>query len=207
MHAAPAYSAPHMLTVNVWPADAVTPHIASLVTSLLVLQVRNGPHRPADVGASVGSADGAAVGAVGATVGCADGKPGPVVGPAEGRSEGAGEGSAVVGRSVGMLVGMTVGKGWVGRADGVAVGAALGAVGVAVGAYVTSCTPAPDTTAVPEHDVLPWQPSWIRYVCVAVPAGTVYCTCAHELPLSLHAAGGWLPEPVSSYATSVPDAL
>jgi hypothetical protein len=190
-----------MLTVNVWPADAVTPHIASLVTSLLVLQVRNGPHRPADVGASVGSADGAAVGAVGATVGCADGKPGPVVGPAEGRSEGAGEGSAVVGRSVGMLVGIRVGV-----AEG-AEGAALGAVGVAVGAYVTRCTPAPDTTAVPEHDVLPWQPSWIRYVCVAVPAGTVYCTCAHTLPLSLHAAGGWLPEPVSSYATSVPDAL
>ena len=82
------------------------------------------------------------------------------------------------------------------------------AVGISVGVKVTSCTPAPATTAVPEQVVAPRQPSWIRYVCDAAPAGTVYCTCAHTLPPSMHCAGGFpLPVPVSSYATSTPAAV
>ena len=36
VHEAPAYSAPHMLTVKVWPALAVTPHTGSLLVSVLV---------------------------------------------------------------------------------------------------------------------------------------------------------------------------
>ena len=48
------------------------------------------------------------------------------------------------------------------------------------------------------------QPSWIRYVCVAMPTGTVYRTCAHTLPPLIHTAGGRLPVPVSSYTTSTP---
>jgi hypothetical protein len=42
------------------------------------------------------------------------------------------------------------------------------------------------------------------YVCVVVPAGTVYCTCAH-VP---HEAGAKTPpEPVLPYTTSAPTAL
>jgi hypothetical protein len=55
----------------------------------------------------------------------------------------------------------------VGKDDGAGEGGTVGTdegrgVGAAVGAYVTSCTPAPDTTADPVHVVLPTQPSWIR---------------------------------------------
>jgi hypothetical protein len=39
-HEAAGNSAPHKLTVNVWPADAVTPHSASLVMSLLEFDAR-----------------------------------------------------------------------------------------------------------------------------------------------------------------------
>jgi hypothetical protein len=80
-------------------------------------------------------------------------------------------------------------------------------VGAAVGVYVTSCTPNPAMMAVPEHVVAPVQPSRIMYVCHKVPAGTVYCTCAHVLPPPMQAAGGRLPVPVSSYTTSTPAAL
>ena len=62
-----------------------------------------------------------------------------------------------------------------------------GNVGAAVGVYVTSFTPAgPAMTAVPEQIVAPMQPSRMMYVCSGVPAGTVYCTCAHTLPLDMH---------------------
>ena len=40
VHVAPEYNALHMLTVNVCPALAVTPHIACLVTSLFVFESR-----------------------------------------------------------------------------------------------------------------------------------------------------------------------
>ena len=77
-----------------------------------------------------------------------------------------------------------------------------------MGEKVTRCTPKPATTAMPEQVVAPRQPSWIRYVCDAALAGTVYCTCAHTLPPSMHCAGGFpLPVPVSSYATSTPAAV
>ena len=104
-----------------------------------------------------------------------------------------------MGSDVGTCVGALLGDG-VGRAE---VGTA---VGDGVGAYVTSCTPAPATTAIPEHVNDPVQPSWIKYVCVAVPAGTVYCTCAHAVVPSpeTHAVGAPAPLPVSSYTTSTP---
>ena len=112
------------------------------------------------------------------------------MGPADGSADGKAEGRAVVGRSVGTLLGRRVDGdpvfadvgGTVGNADGRAVvgegvepamGMAVAVVGAAVGAYVTSCTPAPATTAVPVQAVAPVQPSWIRYVCAGVPAGTV----------------------------------
>ena len=143
------------------------------------------------------------------------------MGPADGSADGKAEGRAVVGRSVGTLLGRRVDGapvladvgGTVGNADGRAVvgegvepamGMAVAVVGAAVGAYVTSCTPAPATTAVPVQAVAPVQPSSIRYVCAGVPAGTVYCTCAHTLPPVMHCAGGRLPVPVSSYTTSTP---
>ena len=71
VHEAPAYSALHMLTVNVWPGLAVTPHKANMVTSLFVFPSRKGPHTLVDVGARVGGAEGAADGAVGCAVGFA----------------------------------------------------------------------------------------------------------------------------------------
>jgi hypothetical protein len=114
--------------------------------------------------------------------------------------------TATVGSAVGLRLGGVVGgiDGSPGPVVGITVGSADGADGTGVGAYVTSCTPAPDTTVVPEHNVMPSQPSWIRYVSVAVLAGTVYCTCAHTLPPDVHAAGGRPPVPVSSYTTSTP---
>ena len=232
---APAYSAPHMLTVNVWPAAADTPHMASRVVSLFVFHARNGPQNPADVGASVGSAEGAGVGAVGCAVGGGVLSPAAIVGLAVGSADGMAEGTAVVGRSVGTPLGLSVVESGVGAAEGAgdepgvgmadglqlggavggiegcpgpvvgtAVGAADGAEGAGVGVYVTSCTPAPATTAVPVQPLIWTQPSSIRYVCVGVPAGTVYCTCAHELAPEMHCAGGRAPVPVSSYTTSTP---
>ena len=78
-----------------------------------------------------------------------------------GLMEGTGLGSRV-GSAVGATVGNAVGVGEGGEVR-VVVGMDEGdGVGAAVGAYVTSCTPAPDTTADPVHVVLPTQPSWIR---------------------------------------------
>ena len=54
VHFAPAYSALHMLTVNLWPPAAVTPHMASRTVSAFELRSLKGPHRLADVGCSVG---------------------------------------------------------------------------------------------------------------------------------------------------------
>ena len=66
VHLAPAYSALHRLTVNVWPALAVTPQVASYRVSVFVLrESTNMPHRPIEVGANVGVAVGVADGAVG----------------------------------------------------------------------------------------------------------------------------------------------
>jgi len=90
-----------------------------------------------------------------------------------------------------------------GGIDGILVGRVEGA---GVGVYVTSCTPAPATAAVPVQEELLVQPSRIMNVCNGVFAGTVYCTCAHTLPPDMHAAGGRLPVPVSSYTTSTPAA-
>ena len=79
------------------------------------------------------------------------------------------------------------------------VGADVGIVdGVMVGLNVTRLTPAPVMTAFPEQSVRPVQPSRMTYVWVAVPTGTVYCTCAHTLPPEMHCAGGRSPVPVSS---------
>ena len=105
MQAAPGYSTPHMLTVNVCPAVAVTPHSASFVVSLLVFFVRNGPHRAAEVGCDVGSAEGLGVGAVGAAVGGGLGILDASVGLAVGIAEGTGVGLAVVGVCVGTALG------------------------------------------------------------------------------------------------------
>ena len=55
-----------------------------------------------------------------------------------------------------------------------------------MGAYVTSCKPVPEMMAVPEQVVVPVQPSRMTYVCVTVPAGTVYCNCAQTLPPDMH---------------------
>ena len=165
MQEAPAYSALHMLTVNVWPALAVTPHTGSLFVSVLVWLALYSWQDKADVGAKVVTEVGSGVGCVGPGVGGAEGQPGGVVGLAEASAVGRAEGFAVVGSSVGTGDGRRVG-----RDDG-----------AGVGAYVTSLTPAgPAMMAVPEHVVAPMQPSRMIYVCKGVPAGTVYCTCAHE---------------------------
>ena len=135
--------------------------------------------------------------AVGNALGCGDGCGvvgsivGTLLGLSEGLAEGKAEGCALVGEAVGAMVGMLL-------------GAAVAIVGAAVGLYVTSCTPAPATTAIPEHVDEPVQPSWIKYVCIAVPAGTVYCTCAQRSVSEMHCAGGPAPLPVSSYTTSTP---
>ena len=110
-HDAPANSAPHMLTVNVCPAVAVTPHMASFTVSDLVLPVLKGPHRLAVVGRRVGSGEGAADGAVGCTVGGGLGSFEASVGLAVGSAEGASVGMAVVGCRVGLGVGIKDGSG------------------------------------------------------------------------------------------------
>ena len=133
---------------------------------------------------------------VGATVGCAMGD-----------KLGSADGGVVVGSALGSALGSADGRAVVGSNVGIELGAAvLTNVGAAVGAYVTRLTPAPVIADVPEHVDEPMQPSRIRYVCGGVLAGTVYCTCAHTLPPAIQAAGGRLPEPVSSYTTSTPDA-
>jgi len=130
------------------------------------------------------------------------------------------DGNAVVGRSVGTPLGLKVldavgnelGKiletaegAKVGTEDGRTVGAGVALnVGCAVGEYVTRPTPTPEMATCPLHAVDPVQPSRMMYVCAGVPVGTVYCTCAHTLPPEMHAAGGRLPVPVSSYTTSTP---
>ena len=216
MHDAPGYSAPQSETVKVCPAAASTPHTGSLDVSELVPEAWKEPQNPSLVGMMVGADVGTGVGAVGLAVGGWLGELALTVGFAVGNVEGTDEGFAVVGTIVGSALGANDGIA-VGESEGLAVGGEVGGavmiavgiglgrfVGVAVGAYVTSFTPAPDTTAVPEHNVMPMQPSWIRYVSVVVPAGTVYCTCAHTLPPDMHAAGGRPPVPVSSYTTSTP---
>jgi len=80
-------------------------------------------------------------------------------------------------------------------------------VGAVVGANVTAVMPAPEMAVCPVHALLAMQPSRMTYVCAAVPAGTVYCTCAHELPPLMHTAGGRSALPVSSYVTSTPAAV
>jgi hypothetical protein len=77
-----------------------------------------------------------------------------IVGLAVGSNDGVAVGSAVVGLKVGTELGVLD----VGEGVGALVGSAL-AIGACVGAYVTSCTPAPATTAVPEHVDEPVQPS------------------------------------------------
>lgn len=59
----------------------------------------------------------------------------------------------------------------------------------------------------PTQAVLPRHPSLMTYVCTGQLRGTVNCTCAQILPFNMHAGGGRLPEPVSSYTTSTPAAL
>jgi hypothetical protein len=77
-----------------------------------------------------------------------------IVGFAVGSEEGIAVGNAVVGLKVGTELDiLDVGEG-VGALDGSAL-----VIGACVGAYVTSCTPAPATTAVPEHVDEPVQPS------------------------------------------------
>jgi hypothetical protein len=102
VHEAPAYNAPHMLTVNVWPALAVTPHTGSLLVSVLVWLPVNSWQDRADVGATVGVTEGTAVGAVGCVVGVAVGTPAATVGPAVGKALGMADGFAVVGLKVGI---------------------------------------------------------------------------------------------------------
>jgi len=158
-----------MLTTNVCPALAVTPHMASREVSEFVFESRYAPHRPVDVGRTVGTVDGAGEGAVGVNVGGAEGCPGTTEGLAVGSVEGAGVGLEVVGSNVGMLlglnegtaVGMAVGIN-VGSAEGIAdgckVGTGVGAtVGVAEGANFTTVT-GPETALTPLQTVLPVHP-------------------------------------------------
>ena len=170
---APAYSALHMLTTNVCPALAVTPHMASREVSEFVFDTRYAPHSPVDVGRTVGTVDGAGEGAVGAAVGRAEGFPGTTEGLAVGSVEGADVGLEVVGSIVGMLLGPNEGRAvgiavgpTVGVAEGdgvgILVGTALGDfVGTAEGAKSTAFTPAPATTACPVQVVPPTHPSRI----------------------------------------------
>ena len=135
-----------------------------------------------------GAALGRAVGAVGRAEGAAVGSPG-----------------IIEGLAVGSALGMAVGAAVVGLRVGTELGAGVAAtVGCAVGEYVTRPTPTPEMATCPLHAVDPVQPSRMMYVCAGVPVGTVYCTCAHTLPPEMHAAGGRLPVPVSSYTTSTP---
>jgi len=152
-----------------------------------------------------GAALGRAVGAVGRAEGAAVGSPGSIEGLAVGSALGMAVGAAVVGLRVGTELGDNVFC-IVGDADGDNVeGAGVTVkVGEGVGEYVTRPTPTPEMATCPLHAVDPVQPSRMMYVCAGVPVGTVYCTCAHTLPPEMHAAGGRLPVPVSSYTTSTP---
>ena len=143
VHEAPGYSALHMLTVNVWPALAITPQVGYLTVSVLVWPAVYNRQDIEEVGIRVAADVGATVGAVGRADGEAESWPAAIVGMAVGNAEGSAEGRAVVGRRV-----------------GIALGENALTVGAAVGAYVTSCTPAgPATMAVPEQVVVPTQPS------------------------------------------------
>lgn len=164
-------------------------------------------------GSTVGNGEGALVGArvmclVGRPEGCAEGL--AVVDANVGRGLGIAEVGVAVARtvgnadgaSVGTELGFTVGR-VVGNADGAGVCNAVGAtdgivvgraegrgvgimVGAVVGLNVTTFTPSPATSARPSHFELPVQPSRTIYVCGGVPAGTVYCTCAHTSPPVIH---------------------
>ena len=165
VHDAAGYSAEHMLTVKVWPAEAVTPHVASRSVSATVFERIQDPHSVKPVGARVGTALGDALGVVGIEVGMAVGCLGSADGLGEGRAVGTGLGSEVVGANVGSADGGTVGGG-----EGVAVGgknvgaAVVGmaddgtCVGVAVGLKCTAVTPAPAMADWPVHALLAMQP-------------------------------------------------
>ena len=168
--------------------------------SVAVLLAVHAPHNEMPVVASVVTALGAGLGAVGMAVGWAVGVSLFIVGLADGNAEGMGLGLKVVGTSVGIDVGGGVGA----RVGKLLVGNRVGAL---VGANVTAVMPAPVMAAWPVQAPLAMQPSRIRYVCERVPAGTVYCTCAHELPPLMHCAGGKFAVPVSSYTTSTPAAV
>jgi len=203
VHAALESKSLHMLATNVWPADAVTPQVAKLTVSDAVLEaVKGGQIRPL-VGAAVRGAVGSRVGAVGVAVGTGvgtsarnvgiaegitvgKGDGGAVVGPIDGRGDGAAVGRAVV-PAVGAIVGIEDGAG-----EGRIVGEKLGgAEGNGVGAKLTTVTPLPATADLPWHPVaVPKHPCQITYVCVGVPAGTVYWICA-QFPQ----ADGATPEP------------
>ena len=144
-HDAAGYRSGHMLTVKVWPAEAVTPQLAELSVSVLVLATVKAPHSATVVGARVGTALGAALGVVGLAVGMADGSAGGTVGPGVGIADGTGLGLKVVGDMV-----------------GIEEGSALGAtVGAAVGRKMTPTTPAPVMADWPEQAKLALQPSWM----------------------------------------------
>lgn len=129
-----------------------------------------------------------------------------VVGLGVGGVDGDGLGRRV-GSGVGTGVGGVTGLGE-GSDDGEAVGRADGrGEGCMVGGYVTIASAAPDTASLPTQLVDPRHPSLTTYVCVGVPAGTVYCTWAQVFPLLMHTAGGKDPVPVSSYTTSTPVAV
>jgi hypothetical protein len=205
----------HMLATNIWPAEAVTPQVAKLTVSDPVFEVAKGGQIRPPVGAAVGNGEGLGVGAVGIVVGNGVGLPAFIVGIAEGIADGKGVGGAVVGPMVGKEDGAAVGKTVVaavvavvvieeGAGEGRVVGGKLGgAEGEGVGAKLTTVTPFPATAALPWQPVeVPKQPSQITYVCVGVPAGTVYWICAQSPQ-----ADGATPEPgpVLSYITSVKD--
>jgi len=71
VHDAAGYSAEHMLTVKVWPAEAVTPQVASRSVSAAVIASDQDPHSVMPVGANVGNTVGPAD--VGTCVGVAVG--------------------------------------------------------------------------------------------------------------------------------------
>ena len=163
VHDAAGYSSGHMLTVNVCPADAVTPQFAELSVSVFVLATLKAPHSVTPVGARVGTALGAALGAVGLAVGMAEGSAGRTVGPGVGSADGTGLGSDVVGDIVGIDDGNALGatvETTVGIAEGSSVGSAdVGTcVGVAVGLKITAVTSEPAMTDWPVHAVLAMQP-------------------------------------------------
>jgi hypothetical protein len=152
---------------------------------------------------------------VGIVVGNGVGLPAFIVGIAEGIADGKGVGGAVVGPMVGKEDGAAVGKTVVaavvavvvieeGAGEGRVVGGKLGgAEGEGVGAKLTTVTPFPATADLPWQPVeVLKQPCQITYVCVGVPAGTVYWICAQR-PQADGATPE--PEPVLSYITSVKD--